>query len=171
MQFEIEVIEDSKIWQSINFIDEKFVVNVLKTTLKFLNLNHHFKSIKLALLLTDNAHMQSLNKQFLNKEYPTNVLSFPEQEILPEEIKKEDVLQEFSLGDIAFGYEILHKESIEYNVSFQNHFTHLLVHGILHLLGYDHNTEYEWDKMTALEIKILQELNIETPPIYAKPLE
>ena len=96
-----------------------------------------------------------LNETYREKSDPTNVLAFPsEQEAdLPNE----------SLGDIAICAELVPEEAMEQGISPENHWAHLTVHAILHLLGYDHVEEQDAIIMETLEIQILQDLGIESP--------
>ena len=117
-----------------------------------------FRSSKreVGLLLTTNYRMRDLNKVYRKKNAPTNVLSFP------------NGLQSFDetpifLGDIAIGYSVTLEESIEANLPFLSHMQHLLVHGCLHLLGFDHEETDEAEEMERVEIKILRDLNIDDP--------
>ncbi len=104
----------------------------------------------LAVVFTDDASIRDMNHQFRGKDAPTNVLSFPSDE-------------EEELGDIILAYETIEKEAAEQRKSFDNHLTHLLIHGILHLLGYDHSEEDEARDMESLEIRILAKLDIANP--------
>jgi probable rRNA maturation factor len=104
----------------------------------------------IALALSDNAHLQSLNKQFRQIDKPTNVLSFESE-------------TEGFLGDIAIAHETIVAEAIEQDKSFDDHFTHIALHGMLHLLGYDHMSEDDQSEMEALEIELLAKLGIENP--------
>lgn len=107
-------------------------------------------------MLTTNDRMLDLNKLYRKKDAPTNVLSFPSGSQHFDEIP-------FFLGDIAIGYSITLEESIKANLPFLDHMQHLLVHGCLHLLGFDHEKTNEAEKMERIEIKILQKLNIDDP--------
>ncbi len=118
-------------------------------------------------MLTDNEKIKILNNQFRKKDKATNVLSFPDRELNWEKLNEEDFAGDVILGDIALAYEIIESESLASNLPIQNHFTHLLLHAILHLLGYDHEEEKDGDVMRVLEIKILSKLDIKTPSIYA----
>lgn len=105
------------------------------------------------LLLADDAKLQSLNMTFRAKDKPTNVLSFPAD--------REDYL-----GDVAMAYGVTRKEAREQKKSLSDHATHLAVHGVLHLLGYDHETAKAAKIMEPLEVEILSELGIGDP--YAR---
>jgi probable rRNA maturation factor len=104
----------------------------------------------IALALSDNAHLQSLNKQFREIDKPTNVLSFESE-------------REGFLGDIAIAHETISAEALEQEKSFEAHFTHIALHGMLHLLGYDHMSADDQNEMEALEIELLAKLGIENP--------
>jgi probable rRNA maturation factor len=94
--------------------------------------------------------LQTLNKTYRAKDAPTNVLSFPST-------------QENYLGDIAIAFETMSRESIEQEKSFEQHLTHIALHGMLHLLGYDHEQENDAEEMEALEVELLKMLEIENP--------
>ena len=95
-----------------------------------------------------------LNKQFRKINLPTNVLSFPSA------IQKNN---EIFLGDIIFSAETIFREAKRDKKSFKSHLIHLFIHGVLHLIGYNHQTENNAKVMESLEIKILETLNINNP--------
>ena len=110
---------------------------------------------ELSIVLTDDAEQQQLNRDWRGVDKPTNVLSFPQ-------------IEPFSplvgiLGDITLARETLEREAAELGKSFEDHFTHLVTHGFLHILGYDHNEESEALVMEALETQILASLGIADP--------
>lgn len=105
-----------------------------------------------AILLTDDATVADLNIRFRDKPGPTNVLSFPAPDN-PEE----------HLGDIALAYGVCAREAEEQGKPFANHLQHLVAHGVLHLLGYDHLQDEEAEEMEALERRILAGLGVPDP--------
>ncbi len=109
--------------------------------------------------LADDAGVQVLNRQYRGKDKPTNVLSFPAPG-RPAGIEPDDPRP---LGDIILAQETVAREAREQCVSPEHHFQHLVVHGLLHLLGYDHETDEEAEAMEALEIAILARLGIANP--------
>jgi probable rRNA maturation factor len=118
---------------------------------------------ELSLLFTNDEGIRKLNHQWRDKDKPTNVLSFPGSN------PQDDVYGPL-LGDIVFGYETVAKEAEELGIEFNNHLTHLTVHGLLHLFDYDHQEKDEAELMESLETAILVGLGIDDP--YAgRPLE
>jgi probable rRNA maturation factor len=113
---------------------------------------------EIAVMLTDDATIRTLNKDFRGIDKPTNVLSFP----APEIDRGEDDAPR-ALGDIAIAYETLKREADEEGKLFTHHLSHLAVHGFLHLIGYDHETDDEAEAMEALEVEILAQLGIADP--------
>jgi probable rRNA maturation factor len=109
-----------------------------------------------AVMLADDAEMRRLNAQFRNKDKATNVLSFPSGQDEPEK-------GQVFLGDIAIGFETVTREAEQDEKSFRNHLSHLMVHGLLHLMGYDHLTPEEAEDMEALEVDILATIGIPNP--------
>lgn len=115
---------------------------------------------ELSLLLTDDAHIRVLNKQWRDQDKPTNVLSFPSAD-------EDDDEPGPLIGDVIVAYETTAREAAEEGKSFEDHFTHLLVHGLLHLFGYDHIEDDEAEEMEAFETEILAGLGVADP--YADP--
>lgn len=103
-------------------------------------------------LLTGDDEVAQLNQQFRHKAGPTNVLSFPAP-----------ANPEGQIGDIALAYGVCAREASEQGKSLQDHLSHLVVHGVLHLLGYDHETDGEAEAMEALERSILEGLGVSDP--------
>lgn len=108
------------------------------------------KDIYLSLLLTDNATIQTVNRDYRNKDKPTDVISFAYLEV--EEVIDAPVE---TLGDIVISLERVEEQAEEYGHSFQRELFYVLTHGILHLLGYDHLDEEDKKKMRAKEEEIL----------------
>ena len=138
-----EIIIDEESWQPTKNIAE-IMASVTKELLK--------EPQEISILLTNDSHIRNLNLDFRGQDKPTNVLSFPSDE-------------EFYLGDIAISYNTLAREAEEQDKDFLHHFIHMLIHGILHLLGYDHETDDEALEMEAKEIKILEDRGIKNPYI------
>jgi probable rRNA maturation factor len=112
--------------------------------------------IELSLLLADDAAVQALNRSWRGKDAPTNVLSFPA-------IPQPDHPGVRPLGDIALAFETLAREAEGERKPLADHVAHLIVHGVLHLLGRDHETEAEAGEMEALEVEALARLGIADP--------
>ncbi len=107
------------------------------------------------LRIVDESEAKSLNQQYRNIDKATNVLSFPAE--IPTQIGIN------FLGDIVICAQLVNREAQEQGKEFMSHWAHLLVHGLLHLQGFDHEENKSADKMEALEIEILQNLNIPNP--------
>ena len=110
---------------------------------------------ELSILLTNDEEQQALNKQWRGKDAATNVLSFPQIEPFGPVVG--------ILGDITLARETLEREAADLGKSFADHYTHLVVHGFLHILGYDHMTDEEALQMESLETQILASLGVEDP--------
>jgi probable rRNA maturation factor len=116
---------------------------------------NHTKNAAFTLRIAGAVEVQSLNMQYRNQDKPTNVLSFPAD--LPEELELPDI------GDIVICAEIVEQEAFEQKKPLKSHWAHMTVHGILHLLGYDHLEDSEATIMEALETKILTTLGYTAP--------
>ncbi|UXN71317.1 rRNA maturation RNase YbeY [Devosia neptuniae] len=110
---------------------------------------------ELSILLTNDEEQHELNQQWRGKDSSTNVLSFPQIEPFGPVVG--------ILGDITLARETLEREATEQDTSLSDHFTHLVVHGFLHILGYDHLTDAEALQMESLETQILAALGIDDP--------
>lgn len=121
-------------------------------------------TLEISIKLTDNSEVQSLNAAYRGKDKPTNVLSFPmvQPDMLGALANSDD--GEVLLGDIVIALGVCKAEADEKQISIQDHAMHLIVHGTLHLLGYDHETgEAEADAMEAMERSALAALGIADP--------
>ncbi len=98
--------------------------------------------------------VQTLNRDFRGKDKPTNVLSFSDG-------SEDD--GELYLGDVIIAYNVVEQEAEEQGKSLLNHTTHMALHGLLHLLGFDHEATGEAEEMEALEIEVLAHFGIESP--------
>ncbi|MEO5756307.1 MAG: rRNA maturation RNase YbeY [Mesorhizobium sp.] len=112
---------------------------------------------ELSVVFSDDAHVQRLNAGWRGKDKPTNVLSFP---AFP--FPKGGPLPPM-LGDIVLAAETVSREAALEDKPVENHITHLVIHGLLHLLGYDHETDAEAEEMEALERTALARLAIPDP--------
>ncbi len=119
---------------------------------------------EVSVLGCDDARIAVLNADFRGKPQATNVLSWPAEELAPETPGRDPAKpSETELGDIAIAYETCAREASEQDKPLGDHITHLLVHGTLHLLGYDHMTDADAAKMEALEVEILATLGVPDP--------
>lgn len=113
------------------------------------------RAAEINVLITDAETGRSLNRDFRGKDYATNVLSFPAE--LPPELKSP------LIGDLAICAPVVAREAADQGKRLRDHYAHMVVHGTLHLLGYDHVDEREAERMEALETKLLAELGIADP--------
>lgn len=118
---------------------------------------------EISIRLTDDDEVQMLNAQYRGKDKPTNVLSFPMvQADLLESLSNSDD-GEVLLGDIVLADGVVAREAAERGIMITDHATHLIVHGLLHLVGYDHEQEAEADAMEEMERRALASLGIANP--------
>ncbi len=120
---------------------------------------------EVSLLAADDARIAALNSEFRGKPDATNVLSWPSVDLAPKDPGAGPNLAaaEPELGDIALAYETCAQEAAEQGKRFEDHISHLLVHGVLHLLGFDHINDQDAALMEALESRILAKLGISDP--------
>ncbi|MCQ8183853.1 rRNA maturation RNase YbeY [Parvularcula maris] len=149
----LELIIEDKGWAS--FLSAELASSCLEAVA--LTVEHNELTKPVSVLLTTDEEVRALNRDFRGKDKPTNVLSFPAEPLpgLPEEAQP--------LGDLALALETCLREAEEKAISPENHTAHLLVHGLLHLLGYDHLEDEEAEAMEAAERRILARLGIADP--------
>ncbi|MBS0247270.1 MAG: rRNA maturation RNase YbeY [Proteobacteria bacterium] len=115
---------------------------------------HSTQRGEVSILLADDSAVREINKQWRGLDKPTNVLSFP---------AAGTPATQGHLGDIVIAYETLQRESEAEGRLFLHHLAHLTVHGFLHLIGYDHETDAQADEMEALESRIMVAMDLPDP--------
>jgi len=134
-----------------------YLKKVIETTLRHIDTQ---SDCEIGIACVDNDESHKLNLEYRGKDKPTNVLSFPSD--LPDEMAQ--ILDTFPIGDLVICIPVVLQEAIEQQKTPIEHFTHMLVHGTLHLMGYDHETsEEDAEEMEALEIEVLKKLGFENP--------
>jgi metalloprotein, YbeY/UPF0054 family len=115
---------------------------------------------ELSVVLADDALVHRLNREYRGKDKPTNVLSFALTEAEEPDAGEDAPIM---LGDVILAWETVAREAAEQGKTPSDHMTHLVVHGVLHLLGYDHETDDEAEEMEQLETRLLDTLGIADP--------
>ena len=155
------VIEDAR-WKTLEL--KQIANQAFFETLFLLDLHH--KSYACCVLACDNRQIKQLNNKFRGKNCPTNVLSFPaslENYETKNTLTPGEANNFHELGDIAIAFDICKKEATKSKVKFEHHVYHLIVHSVLHLLGFDHEEEENATKMEKIEVQVLAKLGISNP--------
>lgn len=118
------------------------------------------RALEISAVLTDDAQVQQLNREYRGKDKPTNVLSFPQLDDSAADLPKEIPLP---LGDLVLAYETVASEAKARDIDVGQHVTHLVVHGLLHLVGYDHEDDHSAEAMEQLEIQVMKRLDLPDP--------
>lgn len=161
MNLEI-TIEDSR-WQGVDHLARPAIAAVLD------HCGVDAENCEISLLACDDPRIADLNAEFRDKPTPTNVLSWPAEDLSPEEAgqipisPQPDFTGEIALGDIAISYDTCAREADEAGKNRDDHVTHLIVHGVLHLLGYDHIRDPDATLMEGVEVEILGKLGVDDP--------
>ncbi len=155
------VIEDER-WAAAGL--EALAERAARAALGHLGLGE--AGFEVSLLGCDDARIAVLNGEFRGKAVPTNVLSWPSEDRAPEvpgAVPAPPDAGDPELGDIAIAWETCEREAEAAGLAMQAHVTHLVVHGVLHLLGYDHETDEDASLMERLEVEILASLGVADP--------
>ncbi|WP_170527596.1 rRNA maturation RNase YbeY [Ruegeria arenilitoris] len=161
MNLEI-TIEDPR-WQGLESLAHKAVA----ATLAHCGVDADLCEV--SVLGCDDARIAELNAEFREKPAPTNVLSWPAEDLAADQpggtplVPQPDFTGDIALGDIAISYDTCWREAQEAGKSMDDHVTHLLVHGVLHLLGYDHIRDLDATLMERAEVEILGKMGIDDP--------
>lgn len=155
----IDTIIDEPSWSKARLGVKTFFPTVLETTFKTLPVKPK-APLEVSITLSNDKRIKVLNRDHRGKNKPTNVLSFPLWEGIEDIPPSREAVP---IGDIIIAYETMVREAIEQDKKLKDHMAHMLVHGFLHLLGYDHMNDQEAEEMEALEVKILKKLDIKDP--------
>lgn len=164
------LIEDAR-WAAFGL--EDLALSAIKATLAALDLPAG--GYEISLLGCNDRRIAELNTDFRGKPQPTNVLSWPSNELgaardgdLPKRPKPGGVAGPAELGDIAIAWETCEAEALDQAISMRDHVTHLLVHGTLHLLGYDHTRDGDAALMEGTEGRVLLAMGLADPYVSAR---
>ena len=149
-KIDVDVLQDAGVWNDFEDIETLVEAAVAEVAAE-----PHFAlgKVSVTVVLSDDARVTDLNGQFRSKPRPTNVLSFPPG----------PGAAAGYLGDIVVASETVQREAHEQDIPFDHHLQHLVIHGLLHLLGMDHENEMDAEAMERLEIKILARLGVANP--------
>ncbi len=153
----LERVDDDGDWASVGPVDD-MIAAVAQVLAAAPELSDVFPATA-AVALSSNEAVRRLNAAYRGKDKPTNVLSFPAPD-LPETLSDSEPQ---ALGDVVLALETLIDEAAAAGIPVAHHFQHLLIHGLLHLIGYDHESDAEAEEMEALETVLLARLGIPDP--------
>ena len=158
---DIEISTPHLIWKGLDFNAEMVACDCINAALTCIALPANLKNVpfEVSIVLASDRMVQTLNNQYRDIDSPTNVLSFPAHD--PDGPPQPD--ESYLLGDIILSYETILQESEEQEKNLKHHFSHLVIHGFLHLLGYDHEEDKDAKVMEKLEIKILSTMGLKNP--------
>ena len=153
------VIEDDR-WAALDM--ETLAEQAAAAALKTARVSSDYE---ICIMGCNDARITELNTEFREKPTATNVLSWPAVELSPDREGGQPMPPPpaGSLGDIAIAYETCEREATEKGISMQAHVTHLIIHGCLHLLGYDHESDKDATVMEELEVKALASMGVDDP--------
>lgn len=157
----IDIASRAKAWETASFNAKAVARRAIRAA--WGNAGRPRRESEVSIVLGDDSFVQELNRTYRGQDRPTNVLSFPNDD----ENGPDDAA--CLLGDIVLAYETIMREAGEQNKNLADHLSHLCVHGLLHLLGHDHQTPAEARRMETLEISILAELGIADPFTISAP--
>ncbi|MBY0532542.1 MAG: rRNA maturation RNase YbeY [Xanthobacteraceae bacterium] len=152
MSFAIDISAESEGWSKIPNLEAH-----VRRAAEAAMLDNDAPPSEISVVLSDDEHIRELNKHHRGIDKPTNVLSFPAVRM------KTPAGAPRILGDVVLAFETVEREAKEEAKSIENHLAHLVVHGVLHLLGYDHEDDDEAETMEARERQILARLGIPDP--------
>ncbi len=152
MSFSIDISAESEGWSRVPDLESH-----VRRAAEAAMLDSDAPPSEISVVLSDDEHIRELNKHHRGLDKPTNVLSFPAARI------RTPAGAPRVLGDVVIAYETVAREASEESKAIEHHLSHLVVHGVLHLLGYDHEDEEEAEMMEARERTILARLGIPDP--------
>jgi probable rRNA maturation factor len=157
-RLQLELVDDDGDWQAFGEIED--LVSAVQRVLANAPELAIAGPASAAIALSSDAAVRRLNATYRGKDTPTNVLSFPAPDAAPMPVTADAPR---ALGDVVLAAETVLTEAVAAGIPPAHHFQHLVIHGVLHLLGYDHLTENEAEAMEALETTLLARLGIADP--------
>lgn len=150
----VEVSVDCAAWLAVSPDVEELAETAVRAVLV-----GHARHLIVGVILTDDAEQRRLNRTYRGKDAPTNVLSFPIADPTAPPPAGAPIL----LGDVVLAFETVAREAAEQQKPLPDHLRHLVVHGVLHLLGFDHGSDADAAAMEAREVEILKGLGVPAP--------
>jgi probable rRNA maturation factor len=157
MNFSFEIVTHGLV-DPVHEIDQTICSKIVSSVFAYFPNFSKLEEITFCIVHSNNIEIQKLNLEFRGKDKHTNVLSFPLHEFSWRNVHSyEHQTKEIELGDIVFSIEKTREEALEQSQDFKSYYAHLLVHSMLHLLGYDHENDEDASAMEELERKILED--------------
>lgn len=150
MKIIVNIICADERWREISSVE-----SVIEQVIESVEQRHALKAEEVNVMLANTDYVRSVNERYRGKNKDTNVLSF----------ESPAIMRSYCLGDIVLSFDQVFAEALEKEVSCLEHLMHLVVHGMLHLLGYDHEQEDDALKMEKEEVEILRSLGVPSPYI------
>lgn len=151
----VDIQYQSALWEQA--LKEEVIEKIFEACGKIMSVP---ASVEVSVVLADNDFIHDLNRQYRDKDAPTDVLSFPQQDL---EEGAGAYMEGMPLGDIILAYEKVENDATSQGKIMMDHVHHMLVHGFLHLLGYDHLDVPEAERMEKKEVEILRALGVANP--------
>jgi probable rRNA maturation factor len=159
MNVDVEIGEPCTAWREALPAATTICTDAVRAALSCAGRNDHADAIEVSVVLADDAFVRRLNRDYRGRDEATNVLSFPADD--------DDAVKALTgpllLGDIVLAFETVSGEAAARGLALDDHLSHLVVHGALHLLGYDHESTAEAGAMEGLETRVLAGLGIADP--------
>jgi len=155
----VDIVRRAGAWENVA---DEILVNAVRAA--FAAVRGDAPPSEVSLLLTDDAEISELNKNWRGEDGATNVLSFPLD--APQSAAGQELL-----GDVALAYETVMREAADRGIAIGQHAAHLVVHGMLHLMGYDHKSNQEAAIMERLEVRILGSIGLANPYSLQSPTD
>jgi probable rRNA maturation factor len=162
MKTNVEIVESSSLWRAVPDV-ENLAQRVIDASLAASGMRI-LDGAEVSVQLADDAQIKALNARWRGLDQPTNVLSFPASTVAK-------IASAPMLGDIVVAFETAEREAGEEGKTLGDHAAHLVAHGFLHLLGFDHQNATDADRMEALETRILATIGIADPYASTVPLD
>lgn len=158
----IDISVQDPVWEKLGDIENIINIASIKAlTAAIMPKFTHGRALEISVVLGNDDLVQVLNREYRDKDQPTNVLTFASLD--SEDFDADMMIDPLNLGDVILSYQTIEREAKEQGKFFLDHLRHLTVHGVLHLLGYDHQTDDEANDMETLEIRILEQLDVQNP--------